>query len=82
MTLGEYAITHTAYRLVRRAGERQLTDEEWRLLEVLSPVVNRIEGQQLDEFAVRPATGGRAEQNAGGGVGKLFARARSRKGGF
>ena len=72
MTLFEFAIARVAAGLMRDAGKRELTDDEWRLLHNLSPALRRIEAKEAgaaESPACPPAKGGRSTANIPGGIG-------------
>jgi len=76
MTLAEYAIARVSGQLVRDAGKRELTPDEWRLLHNLSPAMARIEAREAGA-AESPASStgeGRSTANIPGGMERSGAR--------
>lgn len=49
MTIWQYAIAVEAGRLMRECETRELTLEEWKLLGVLAPTVERLEREERGE---------------------------------
>jgi hypothetical protein len=48
MTVWQYAIVSEAARLMRESEGRELTPEEWELLDALMPTVERVEQEEKE----------------------------------
>ena len=53
----QFAIARVAGQLMRDAGKRELTPDEWRLLHNLSPAMARIEAQEAARGAGKASPG-------------------------
>lgn len=49
MTVLEYAMAREAGRLIGEKEARELTDDEWELLRVLMPTIERIEREEAKQ---------------------------------